>query len=100
MSPDKEAVRQLGDQIGYGNMMFLAEECWHEKLERASYGPGGEFAVGPCATFMVPCPHLKKTKAYAKTHGWLDPAGHCDWCCGAGRVTRKVAAAMLARKKS
>ena len=25
---------------------------------------------------------------------YFDDNGHCDWCCGAGRVTKRVAAAM------
>jgi hypothetical protein len=44
---EREAVRRLGERIGYGNMMQLASELWHE-LE-----PGGAFQVGPC--FATPC---------------------------------------------
>jgi hypothetical protein len=29
---DREAVKQLGDQIGYGNMMYLASELWKELM--------------------------------------------------------------------
>lgn len=44
---EKGAIQQLGERIGYGRMMQLAEECWRELL--ASQGPsGGEFVVGPC----------------------------------------------------
>lgn len=76
----KEAVRELGDRIGYGNMMHLAEQVWREKLIPQGL-EGGEFAHGPCVAFMVPCPHPVK-----------DHNGHCDICCGAGRITKGVAA--------
>ena len=35
--------------------------------------------IGPCAAGMVPCPHTVK-----------DRNGHCDICCGSGRVTKWV----------
>jgi hypothetical protein len=80
---EEAAVRKLGDAIGYGRMMQLAERIWNEKQ------PGGAHSTGPCVFFLVPCPHLT-----TKNIAWLDENGHCDWCCGAGRVTKRVAAAM------
>ena len=70
---EKEAVRRLGNLIGYGRMMQLAQENWREKLEEDSLG-GGEFAYGPCVVFTVPC----------------DCGGSCDWCCGSQWLTKKV----------
>lgn len=73
-------VRALGEAIGYGRLMQLAEQIWGEKED----GRGGEHTIGPCAAFMVPCEHWAE-----------DDNGHCSLCCGAGRVTR--GAAELAR---
>ena len=80
MTNDEEenAVRQLGDLIGYGRMMQLAEQVWRKKL-KADVLEGGEHTTGPCAMFMVRCPHPKEAE---------DKNGHCDLCCGAGRVTK------------
>jgi len=79
----EQIVRLAGDVIGYGRIMQLCEQFWRESLEESGT-PGGELThlhlSGPCAITMVPCP---------ATH---DP--HCDWCCGAGRVTERVAQAI------
>jgi hypothetical protein len=74
-------VRALGEAIGYGNMMRLAERLW-----RTSPGvvAGAEFAVYCCVAELIPCPGCKK----------VESPKDCDWCCGAGRVTQKVAEAI------
>jgi hypothetical protein len=73
---EEKAVRELGDRIGYGRMMQLAEQIWRT----LPYGDKGAHSVGPCVGLLVPCPH---------------PDGpNCDWCCGSGRVTKRVLAAM------
>lgn len=77
---DREKVRLLGEDIGYGRMMHFAEELWREMLARKKYPTGGEFSVGPCASMVVPCPHTVR-----------DAHGHCDICCGSGRITKWVA---------
>lgn len=84
MTDDEEenAVRNLCDVIGYGRAMQLAEILWRKKLEPQGIA-GGEHTVGPCAALMVPCPHPRE-----------ESAGNCDWCCGSGRVTKKVLEAM------
>ena len=74
---EKPLVRMLGDKIGYGRLMQLTEETWREKTEFK----GSEFAIGACVSFMVPCDHSIK-----------DAQGHCELCCGAGRVTKGVKA--------
>lgn len=74
------AVRDLGDRIGYGRVMQLAEQLWRAKLIAQGH-PGGEHTTGPCAAFMAPCPCPESGR---------DAAGHCEWCCGAGRVTERV----------
>lgn len=74
--PDARLVRELGDRIGYGNMMHLASGLWAKELF-TSYGiVGGEFVVGPCKSAVVPCECETPSK--------------CDWCCGCGWVTKHV----------
>lgn len=83
---DEDArVRALGEAIGYGNMMVLAQRLWAEDLQK-KYGldGGGAFAVYCCEAFLVPCPGCKKVAS----------PKDCDWCCAAGRVTKKVAEAI------
>jgi hypothetical protein len=78
---EKELVRQIGDAIGYGRTMQLCEEIWHEKeIAEGREHASGALVHGPCRAFMVPCPHTIK-----------DWNGHCDICCGAGRITKGVA---------
>ncbi len=76
----KQLVRQLGEAIGYGNLMSLASDGWREALERDGFPSGGEFSLGPCVAMLVPCPGCIK-----------NPEPHCDWCCGTHKVTQKVA---------
>jgi hypothetical protein len=40
---EKELVRELGKQIGYGNMMYLASECWEEMMIKNGYPTSGVF---------------------------------------------------------
>lgn len=79
-SREESLVRTLGDEIGYGRLMQLAEQLWRAKAASQGLPPGGEITNGPCAAFMVPCPHTVK-----------DANGHCEICCGCGRVTKWVA---------
>ncbi len=46
------AVRRLGDQIGYGRLMQLAEQEWRRKLEAQGLA-GGEHTVGPCRATLA-----------------------------------------------
>lgn len=82
IAAEEHAVRELGDRIGYGRIMQLAEKLWREKLIAQNLPGGGEITTGPCAAFMVQCPCPESGR---------DDAGHCEWCCGAGRVTKLVA---------
>lgn len=78
-------VQAVGDRIGYGRTMQLAQQLWSETLASEGLPPGGAHSVYCCEAFLVPCPN--------SAHVIGD--GHkCDWCCGAGRVTKKVAWAM------
>ena len=82
---EERLVRELGDAIGYGRVMQLAERFWREK--RMAEGiPGGELTVGPCAGSLVPCPCQRR--------GDCTRANRCAWCCGTGRVTGRVVKAM------
>lgn len=79
MIADEETmVSAICEAIGYGRTMQLAEQLWRNKL-KADGLEGGEHTTGPCAAFVVPCPHPKEAE---------DANGHCDLCCGAGRVTK------------
>lgn len=84
MTNDEEenAVRQICELIGYGRTMQLAGNIW---AKRDKFGEMGAFVTGPCRVMVVPCPHPEDGR---------DKNGHCDWCCGAGWVTKKVLAAM------
>lgn len=79
-SRDKAMVRELCKRLGYGAVMHFAEECWREDVPSGL--AGAEHTCGPCATFMVRCEHTG------------DGPVNCDWCCGSGRVTKRVAQAM------
>lgn len=82
MSALEEAlVHELGERIGYGHMMHLAEKIWRKKLIAMGLPGGGEFAVGPCVGTLVPCPCPESGR---------DANGHCEWCCGSHRVTKIV----------
>ncbi len=48
MTEKKEAVRSLGESIGFGNMMSLASLCWREMLIEKYGTDSGAFTVGPC----------------------------------------------------
>jgi hypothetical protein len=76
---EKQLIRHLGDTMGYGRIMQLCNEIWREKLVEQGI-LGGEFVYGPCAAFTIPCKHPEK-----------DENGHCEWCSGAGWVTKHAA---------
>jgi hypothetical protein len=40
---EKELVRQLGEKIGYGNMMQLASDLWEEKMKENGWPTSGVF---------------------------------------------------------
>lgn len=81
MSFEKELVRLVGERIGYGRTMQLCEQLWDEKMP----GMGAAHATYCCTTFLVPCPGCAPARERNE---------HCGWCCGAGRVTKKVAEAI------
>ena len=78
-------VQAVGETIGYGRTMQLCEALWGKVLEADGLPAGGAIASYCCVVFLIPCPG----QAHKRQAG-----SHCDWCCGAGRVTKKVAEAM------
>lgn len=70
---EKQAVKALGDKIGYGRLMRLAQQCWREIAIAKGYS-GTEFTCGPCAGLTVEC----------------GCSSGCDWCGGSQWLTRKV----------
>lgn len=79
---EKNAVRELGEMIGYGRVMQLCEQIWDRKVA------GAALSVGPCTSTLIRCPHPESGR---------DEGGHCDWCCGSGRITRRVMVAIAER---
>ena len=73
---EAQSVREIGQRIGYGRVMQLAQMLWRHYLEDMHAAPGGETVVGPCAMSTVPC-------------GCQRPRD-CDWCCGCGWLTPLV----------
>lgn len=65
------------DAFGFGFVMQVAARVWRDR------DPKGALVVGPCVSAVVECSHPGATP-------------HCDWCCGAGWVTQKVAEAQRA----
>lgn len=78
-SSPREAVKYMAERMGYGFLMATTETLWREKNELENEFPGSEHTVGPCAALLVPC--------VCRSAGAPEP---CDWCCGAGRVTKRV----------
>ena len=74
-SVERRVVAELGANIGFGNMMHLASEIWgiENHIEGIS---GGEFVVGPCKVFTVPC--------------GCGVSKDCDWCAASGWLTPHV----------
>jgi len=82
-TPPEVLVKALGEKIGFGYLMQLSEKLWGDILEAQCLPRGGARAAYCCSTFLVPCPACPPGEAHK-----------CDWCCGAGRVTKKVAEAI------
>ncbi len=85
-------VRDLGNSIGFGRLMQLVEQEWRA-FAIMNGTEGSEHTRGPCAAMMVPC----GCRDSEPRRSWYsdDDMVHCDWCCGAGRVTERVKAEML-----
>jgi hypothetical protein len=88
-SHEEALVRTLGDQIGYGRTMQLCEQIWAEKCKNDGLSNGAH-ATYCCAVFLIPCPGCRPAKKLGK---------YCEWCCGAGRVTERVAQAIQEASK-
>ncbi len=43
LKEERDAVRWLGDNIGYGNMMTLASSLWKESLKEKGFPESGAF---------------------------------------------------------
>lgn len=71
-----EVVR-LCELFGYGRVMQIANQEWQRKLVKCGHKDGGgAHSVGCCEAFLVKC---------------CDSPTNCDWCCGSGKITKKVA---------
>jgi hypothetical protein len=47
LKEEYEAVKKLGDEIGYGQLMSLATLCWRDMLRESNYPTSGAF-IGEC----------------------------------------------------
>lgn len=73
---ERRAVEVMGERMGFGRIMQLAHQIWNERQ------PGMAHVKGPCDAETVRCDHN-------------GAEGHkCDWCAGAGWVTKRVSEAM------
>ena len=104
MRRTKDAVKSLGDRIGYGAMYQFAQVCWEEANKEMGLPVGSSFAYGPCLSFTVPCYCVdyrelglddRMTKdeyevALKKLVEYYLINNHCDLCCGAGWLTKRV----------
>lgn len=79
MSDDDErkAVEELGERIGYGRVMQLCETLWRAKPQGQ-----GALTVGPAAGSLVKCG--------CQTKHLRAEDGRCAWCCGSGKITKRV----------
>lgn len=82
---DRQRITSLFAEMGGGRIMQLVEQVWRDSLPEPH--KGGEFVHGPCRSEVVRCPGCKPAR---------DAGEHCDWCCGAGHVTKRVAAVIEA----
>lgn len=59
---EREAVRELGETIGYGHIMWLASECWQENFEEKGYPVEG--VLVPVLLYDIE--KLRKARLWAK----------------------------------
>ena len=73
---ERRDVIELGERIGYGNMMSLASKAWQAELESKYGSDAAAFVVGPCKASVVPC--------------GCEGLKYCGWCGSAGWLTKEV----------
>ncbi|MFS1436068.1 hypothetical protein [Vibrio lentus] len=66
---EKDVIKQC-EFLGFGRVMQMASQAWYEKDSH------GALLVGTAAGLVEKC--------------GCRPEGNCDWCCGAGWLTKKV----------
>lgn len=84
MMDAESTVLDLCRKIGFGRVLQLASRLWQQQERETGIG----MVVGPHVSCTVPCWHPKDNDTV-----------HCDWCCGCGWVTEKVASVMPACTK-
>ncbi len=88
-----EKVIDTAREVGFGATMHALERAWRGCLQENNWPVGGEFSVGPCVAFLVPCGCTEE-----KDESYYDNNGHCEWCCNARRVTERVRRAQKKNK--
>lgn len=61
-----EAVRRLGDKIGYGNLMDTASKLWYQTMKDDGFPTDGVFI--PVCPYMVKIEYLNMMK---KEYSWI-----------------------------
>lgn len=74
---ETRAVRELGTAIGFGRLMQLAQQEWRRIVAPDGF-QGSEHSIGPCVIMTYVCGCRLNDKV------------SCDWCKGAGWLTKKV----------
>ena len=82
MTGKEEIIKQIGDQIGYGELMTIASRLWQQKLIDSGL-PNGEGA------FIAVCPYQLRKVEYNKRRienkcagcGGAMKFGYCDNGC-------------------
>lgn len=63
---ETQAVKQLGEQIGYGNLMSLASALWMKSLEQSGTPMSGAFI--PVCSYQIKKQYLKDVNESAKLY--------------------------------
>jgi len=63
MDKEIEAVKALGEQIGYGNMMEIASALWRKSLREKNYPESGAFVTTCIGMFDKEGEDLAKEEA-------------------------------------
>lgn len=66
---EDDEIRDLCERIGYGRVLHATADLW------AAKDAIGAHTTGPAISLVVPCGCR---------------GANCDWCCGSGRVTKRV----------
>ena len=64
---EKLEVRNLGEKIGYGNMMYLASSLWKQSLREQGYPESGAFIPALQSDIKSNGPHRRRGEFWVTT---------------------------------